>query len=94
MRKRYRRNKLYIIVFLVIMSSIGVGYAALTSTITINGTTQITSAKWYVHFENYTLGANTSENYSQPLITDNGTKLMLDYQDLLSLTILQLNKNI
>lgn len=73
MRKRYRRNKLYFIVFLVIMSSIGVGYAALTSTITINGTTQIASAKWDVHFENYTLGANTSGNYSQPSITDNGT---------------------
>ncbi len=36
MRKRYRRNRFYIMVFLVIMSSIGVGYAAFISTLIMN----------------------------------------------------------
>ena len=76
-RRRIRRNHFYFIIILILFASIGVGYAALTSTISINGTTQITSAKWDVHFANYSLGANTSGGYAQPSITDNGTKLTI-----------------
>ena len=76
-RRRIRRNHFYFVIILILFASIGVGYAALTSTISINGTTQITSAKWDVHFANYSLGANTSGNYAQPSITDNGTKLTI-----------------
>ena len=52
MRRRIRRNHFYFVIILILFASIGVGYAALTSTISINGTTQITSAKWDVHFAN------------------------------------------
>lgn len=76
-RRRIRRNHFYFAIILILFASIGVGYAALTSTISINGTTQITSAKWDVHFANYSLGANTSGNYAQPSITENGTKLTI-----------------
>ena len=77
MRRRIRRNHFYFVIILILFASIGVGYAALTTSLTINGTTQITSAKWDVHFANYSLGANTSGNYAQPSITDNGTKLTI-----------------
>ena len=77
MRRKIRRNNLYFAIILILFASIGVGYAALTTSLTINGTTQITSAKWDVHFANYSLGANTSGNYAQPSITDNGTKLTI-----------------
>lgn len=76
-RRRIRRNHFYFVIILILFASIGVGYAALTSTISINGTTQITSAKWDVHFANYSLGTNTSGSYAQPSITDNGTKLTI-----------------
>ena len=76
-RRRIRRNHFYFVIILILFASIGVGYAALTSTISINGTTQITSAKWDVHFANCLLGTNTSGNYAQPSITDNGTKLTI-----------------
>ena len=77
MRRKIRRNNLYFAIILILFASIGVGYAALTSTISINGTTQITSAKWDVHFANCLVGTNTSGNYAQPSITDNGTKLTI-----------------
>ena len=77
MRRRIRINHFYFVIILILFASIGVGYAALTTSLTINGTTQITSAKWDVHFANYSLGANTSGNYAQPSITDNGTKLTI-----------------
>ena len=77
MRRRIRRNHFYFVIILILFASIGVGYAALMTSLTINGTTQITSAKWDVHFANYSLGANTSGNYAQPSITDNGTKLTI-----------------
>jgi hypothetical protein len=76
-RRRIRRNHFYFVIILILFASIGVGYAALTSTISINGTTQITSAKWDVHFANCSIGANTSGNYAQPSITENGTKLTI-----------------
>ncbi len=77
-RRRIRRNHFYFVIILILFASIGVGYAALTSTISINGTTQITSAKWDdVHFANCLVGTNTSGNYAQPSITDNGTKLTI-----------------
>jgi len=76
-RRRIRRNHFYFVIILILFASIGVGYAALRSTISINGTTQITSAKWDVHFANCLVGTNTSGNYAQPSITDNGTKLTI-----------------
>ena len=62
-RRRIRRNHFYFVIILILFASIGVGYAALTSTISINGTTQITSAKWDVHFANCSIGANASGNH-------------------------------
>lgn len=73
-RRRIRRNHFYFVIILILFASIGVGYAALTSTISINGTTQITSAKWDVHFANVTKGANSVVATSATL-SDNNTTL-------------------
>lgn len=73
-RRRIRRNHFYFAIILILFASIGVGYAALTSTISINGTTQITSAKWDVHFANVTKGAN-SVGATSATLSDNNTTL-------------------
>ena len=74
MRRRIRRNHFYFVIILILFASIGVGYAALTSTISINGTTQITSAKWNVHFANVTKGGN-SVGAASATLSDNNTTL-------------------
>lgn len=74
MRRRIRRNHFYFVIILILFASIGVGYAALTSTISINGTTQITSAKWDVHFANVTKGGN-SVGAASATLSDNNTTL-------------------
>ena len=73
-RRRIRRNHFYFVIILILFASIGVGYAALTSTISINGTTQITSAKWDVHFANVTKGGN-SVGAASATLSDNNTTL-------------------
>lgn len=73
-RRRMRRNHFYFVIILILFASIGVGYAALTSTISINGTTQIKSAKWDVHFANVTKGGN-SVGAASATLSDNNTTL-------------------
>lgn len=73
-RRRIRRNHFYFVIILILFASIGVGYAALTSTISINGTTQIKSAKWDVHFANVTKGGN-SVGAASATLSDNNTTL-------------------
>ncbi len=74
MRRKIRRNNLYFAIILILFASIGVGYAALTTSLTINGTTQITSAKWDVHFANVTKGGN-SVGATSATLSDNNTTL-------------------
>lgn len=73
-RRRIRRNHFYFVIILILFASIGVGYAALTTSLTINGTTQITSAKWDVHFANVTKGGN-SVGAASATISDDKTTL-------------------
>ena len=50
MRSDRKRTILFIIILLVM--SMGIGYAFLTTTLSIDGTSDIDSASWDVHFEN------------------------------------------
>ncbi len=50
MKSTKRKNNLLILLLLLLF--ISVGYAMLTTTININGTSKVKNAKWDVHFEN------------------------------------------
>lgn len=48
--RRQRRNKTFLLVLALLL--VGVGYAALSSNLNINGTTKVSATIWDVHFEN------------------------------------------
>ena len=49
--RRIRKNK-YINYILVLLICLSIGYAVLESNLSINGTTNISTVNWDVHFEN------------------------------------------
>ena len=51
MKRKNQRKSLYSLLFLL-LCSIGIGYAALTSNLTLNGTAIIDNATWDIHFDN------------------------------------------
>ena len=57
--KEQRRRNLYV-VLLIIICSIGMGYALLSTTLTINGTSKIKGNTWDIHFENYVATSNST----------------------------------
>ena len=52
MIKRNTKRQLVINMFLLIIFTMGIGYAYLTSNLNINGTTEIAGNVWDIHFEN------------------------------------------
>ena len=70
----YRRNKraLYITLFALFLVSISVGYAYITSTLKINGTTKISKNTWDVHFEDISMMKNTI-SAAEPTLTSGDT---------------------
>ena len=66
------KRNLVLVAILMLLVGISVGYAALTTTLNINGTANISSVGWNVHFENIkvTTGSVTA---STPAAIDNAT---------------------
>ena len=60
MRKLRMQNNRLIVIALVILMLISIGYAALTTTLTINGTANIGSSSWLVYFTNVVQNANNN----------------------------------
>lgn len=77
---RKKKNKYALIILLLLV--IGVGYAALTSTLNINGNTIIEKSSWDVHFEN--LKVNPGSEDATVAATIDSTKTVIDYTVLLS----------
>lgn len=50
--RRKQRNKKLVIVAILLLMVISIGYAAISTTLTINGTASIAKTSWNVHFEN------------------------------------------
>lgn len=50
--RRTQKNRKFIIVAMILLLLISVGYAALSTTLTINGTANISAASWNVYFTN------------------------------------------
>lgn len=70
--RRFRRHlpSKWIVVVMILLFGMGIGYASLSQTLEIDGTSDIDSASWNVHFENVqvTTGSVTA---ATPTITDN-----------------------
>ncbi len=52
MKIREQRKKIILVLLLILFCSIGLGYALLQTTLTINGTSKIKGNTWDIHFEN------------------------------------------
>ena len=78
MKSDRKQTILFIIILLVL--SMGIGYAFLTTTLNIDGTSDIDSASWDVHFENVQV-ANWSVEGSQVITpaTINSNKTSISY---------------
>lgn len=61
MKKKENRRSLVIIALLVLVGTISIGYALMSSNLLIKGTTEVTPETWDVHFENI---ANASASSS------------------------------
>ena len=74
MRKRSRKYlpSRWIYILLFILFSMGVGYAALSTTLSINGTSDIDSSNWNIYFDNVQVTSG-SVSATSPVITNNTT---------------------
>lgn len=70
-RRRHIPSRL-IIIALFLMFGMGIGYAAISTTLTIDGTSDIDSASWDIHFANVQV-TNGSVTATTPSITDDTT---------------------
>ena len=74
MKNRFKRRRFqtYIYVILVLfVFTMGIGYAALNETLTLEGTTDIDEASWNVHFQNVQIESGSVTATTEPTITDN-----------------------
>lgn len=64
MRRKQKNKRLIVALALILLVTISIGYAALSTTLTINGTANIAATSWNVHFEsvNVTSGSVTGAN--------------------------------
>ncbi len=73
-RLRFRKSMsiMYILLF-VVLASLGAGYAYIKSDLKINGTANVISASWNVHFENLQVTTGSVTASSPASITDDTT---------------------
>ena len=74
--KKYRYSKkrtLYLLVFVVFLSSITIGYSFVSRTLSIEGTTNLTKSTWDVHFNNIQIKSGSVTATTAPAITNDTT---------------------
>ncbi len=74
MKKMNKEHKVLLV--LIVLLSIGIGYAFLNTQLKINGTADISDGRWNVHFENYQETANSTVSPTSgnaPVITGDTT---------------------
>ena len=74
--RRYRsknKGKLFLLILLVL--GISVGYALLSSTLSINGIAGIKSGTWDIHWENVVPNSSSTVTAETPSISENATKV-------------------
>ena len=70
----FKKRHMSVLLVLLLIAGIGVGYAALTATLTINGTTTINAVTWDVHFENAAATDNANVNGTVTIDPNDKTK--------------------
>ena len=79
-----RRNSNYLVAMvLLLIVGLSVGYASISSTLTINGTSSINKTTWDVHFQNVSVTKGSVSATTGPSISSDG--LSIDYSVPLSL---------
>ncbi len=72
------KKRLSVLVLLILLAVVTVGYALLSSSLSINGTSQITSSTWDVHFENVSITTGSVAATAAPTIDT--SKLNISYE--------------
>ena len=77
MKKSKNKKKSLLLILLLLVVGISIGYAALATTLNINGNTIIEKASWDIHFEN--LVKNTGSETATTEASIDGTKTLIEY---------------
>ena len=73
MRKRYGRGRIsnFLMAFLILLAcGMGIGYAALSTTLSIDGTSDIDSASWEVYFDNIQVTTGSVTATTAPTVSN------------------------
>lgn len=73
MKERKGNKKFILVLLLLLVMGVSVGYAALSTTLNINGTSTIKKQTWDVHFENVQVAANSATATQAPEISTDET---------------------
>lgn len=69
-----KKNSSFVVIALLLIVTISIGYAALSATLNINGTSTIKTNTWDVHFANVKVTTNTAATVTKaPTITEGKT---------------------
>lgn len=69
-----KKNSSFVVIALLLIVTISIGYAALSTTLNINGTSTIKTQNWDVHFANVKATTNTGATVTKaPTITEGKT---------------------
>ncbi len=69
-----KKNSSFVVIALLLIVTISIGYAALSTTLNINGTSTIKTNTWDVHFANVKVTTNTGATVTKaPTITEGKT---------------------
>ena len=71
--KRKQKNKKFIIVAIVLMLVISIGYAAISTTLRINGTANIAATSWNIYFDNITTTTGSVTPSVAPTVSGTNT---------------------
>lgn len=61
--------------FILLVAGVSIGYAALQTTLSINGTTTINKVGWDIHFENIVVAEGAAENGSAIINANDNTEV-------------------
>ena len=75
--KNKKKSKSVVLLLLLLILGISIGYAALTTTLNINGNTTIEKASWDIHFEN--LVKTTGSEVATVDASIDDTKTLIEY---------------
>ena len=69
--RRSRRERIYLLLVIVLLT-ITLGYAYLQANLSINGTTNVSSANWNIYWDNIVLGSNNVTDITAPATINTG----------------------